>query len=164
VGHTHAGALRYGKKLRFTTLITPSKHAVKRPIAGLNKIIRHYTPASQEKLINKISPIIRGWSLYYRSAVASEIFNAWDFHVYKSLESGARRRHPNKTTTWRAHRYWNRNEGHNWTFAVQQGAEADLRLTYPIDTHSTRHVKVKDCASPFDGNLRYWQPDCRNIL
>jgi len=156
VGRTHSGTLRYGKILGFKTFITPSETAVKRHLDDVNKIIRQFTSASQEKLISKISPIIRGWSLYYRSAVASEVFKACDHHLYASLESWARRRHPNKNNTWRAHRYWGMEEGHKWIFAVRQGEEAGLRLTYHTDTHITRHVKVRDCASPFDGNLRYW--------
>ncbi len=156
VGQTHTGKLRYGKKLGFTTLIKPSEEAITRHTAQLNEIVRKMTAAPQEKLLDKLNPIIRGWSMYYRTAVASHALKECDHHLYRSLESWARRRHPNKNGTWRAHRYWDMKPGHKWNFAIQDGESQGLRLVNHTDTHIIRHVKVKDRATPYDGNLVYW--------
>jgi RNA-directed DNA polymerase len=156
VGRTHTGRHRGGKKLGFKTLIKPSKEAIKRHTAQLNETVRKMTAAPQEKLVDKLNPIIRGWGLYNRAAVACEVFAHCDHYLYYSLKSWARRRHPNKNATWRAKRYWDLRPGHKWNFAIQGGGPQRLQLVKHTETRIIRHVKVKDRATPYDGNLIYW--------
>jgi RNA-directed DNA polymerase len=162
VGATHTGCDSGGTKLGFKTLITPSKQAITRHIDDLHRLIRHSIPATQTRLIDKISPLIWGWSRYYRSVVASKIFNACDHHLYTSLASWARRRHPNKSGSWRADRYWSMQAGRKWVFTVKSGEDAGLCLPAHTQTHIRRHVKVQGRASPYDGNLRYWATRLKN--
>ena len=74
----------------------------------------------------------------------------------------AKRRHPNKNTSWVRKRYFKTINGNKWTFACnisdRQGKEKDLIL-YPIAyTPIERHIKVKGDASPDDPSLKeYWE-------
>jgi RNA-directed DNA polymerase len=156
IGQARSGRLWNGKKLGFKTYIKPSEEAIKRHTAELNEIVRKMRTASQEMLIYRLNPIIRGWSRYFRTVVASRVFEECDHHLYYSLESWARRRHPNKNKRWRAGRYWDMEPGHKWNFAVRSGEQQGLRLVPHTDTHIQRHVKVKGRASPYDSDLVYW--------
>jgi RNA-directed DNA polymerase len=155
VGQTHTGKDGHGKKLGFKTHIKPSGEAVTRHMQQLNKVMRSMRSATQRRLIGTLNPIIRGWSAYNRTVVASEVFHACDHQLYFMLSSWARRRHPNKNARWRAERYWDMQPGHKWRFAVQGKDQEDQLLDHD-DTRITRHVKVQGRASPYDGNIIYW--------
>jgi RNA-directed DNA polymerase len=58
---------KYGRKL----LIKPSKKAVATIVRTISDIIRCAKSASQEVLIEKLNPVIRGWSLYHRNVVSA---------------------------------------------------------------------------------------------
>lgn len=156
VGMTHSGHDAGGRKLGFKTRITPSKPAIMRHRQELHRVVRESIPATQARLITKLSPRIRGWSRYYRSVVANAVFTACDHHRYTSLASWARRRHPHKGARWRAQRYWGRQAGRTWVFLVKSGEDTGLSLPAHTDTPIQRHVKVRGYASPYDGNFRYW--------
>jgi Group II intron, maturase-specific domain len=80
VGKPHSGKRENGKPLGFKTLIKPAPEAQKRHKPQLKQPIRTLRGASQEGLITRLNPLIRGWTFYYRSVVASQCFNrmAWE--------------------------------------------------------------------------------------
>jgi RNA-directed DNA polymerase len=76
VGKYRTGKATNGTPLGFKTIIKPSKDAQKRHLRQLKQTIRGKRGAPQEALIAQLNPIIRGWTLYYRTAVSSKCFNA----------------------------------------------------------------------------------------
>jgi RNA-directed DNA polymerase len=159
VGQTHTGrANQYGPPLGFKTLIKPSKEAIRRHIAELRTVIKKNKGASQGKLIKELNAVIRGWTTYYRTVVATETFNHCRHVLYLQLWSWANFRHPNKSKHWIAHKYWHAYRGAGWTFKDQEG----VTLWEHPQTHIQRHVKVRGRASPYDGNLLYWSKRLRN--
>jgi RNA-directed DNA polymerase len=152
VGKTHSGKNASGNRLGFKTLIKPSKEAIKRHITELAQIIRENQAASQEKLIEELNRVIKGWTYYYRTVVASEAFAYCDNQLYSMLRRWARFRHPNKSAKWIARKYWSFGQGHGWVFQ----ASDDSTLRKHIATNIKRHVKVRGKASPYDGELPYW--------
>lgn len=93
---------KYGGKL----LIKPSKKAVATITRTISDIIRCAKSASQEVLIERLNPVIRGWSLYHRNVVSADIFSRLDHIVWELLWQWAKRRHPVKGHRWIIQRYW----------------------------------------------------------
>jgi RNA-directed DNA polymerase len=151
VGKTPTGKNTVGKPLGFKTIIKPSKEAIKRHILALNHHMKRMRSYPQWKLIQKLNPVIWGWSNYYRTVVSSDIFSTCDRHVWFQLQSWARRRHPRKPRSWIDAKYWKQVDGID-TFCTPLGAKLRLHRKTAIQ----RHEKVRGTASPYDGNLLYW--------
>lgn len=151
VGKTHTGKNPHGNPLGFKTLIKPSEEKTKHHLQEIAEVAHALKDAPQEKLVKELNPIIRGWSNYYRTVVAKEIFSKCDHKLYSLLRAWTRRRHPNKNAHWIKDKYWKTVENRNWVF----GSE-NTTLRSHQDTVIKRYVKVKGKASPYDGNLLYW--------
>ncbi len=149
----HVG--KYHTKVGFKTIITPSKTKVKVHYKQVGDIIDKHKSAPQAALINRLNPVIVGWSNYYSTVVSKAIYSLLDSKVYIKLEAWANRRHPTKSKHWVAKRYWRTIGGNNWSFATKSG-DNPLRLRHHDKTPIVRHVKVKGNASPYDGNMVYW--------
>jgi RNA-directed DNA polymerase len=140
----------YRGKPGFKTFIQPSKAAIQRHVDKVREVIRQHRGAPQAALIAALNPIIRGWTLYYRTCVAKVIFNKLDKDIYYMLAQWAYRRHSTKSCAWCYHRYWKRPN----TRAIFSDGTSTL-ITY-ADMPITRHVKVKSNKCPFDGDWVYW--------
>jgi len=134
----------------FKTLITPSQEAIQRHRERIRMEIRRRHGAPQAALIAALNPIIRGWTLYYRTSVAKDIFGTLDKTTFGQLMRWARHRHPRKSRAWVYHRYWRRCGGRD---EFHDGAHS---LTYHRDTTIFRRVKVRGDRSPYDGDWVYW--------
>src|SRR5258708_14901793 len=78
VGKTHTGKNPRGKPLGFKTIITPSKEAVKRHSADMKVVICRNRPAPQEKPIDELNRLNRGWGHYHLRPGAPKTFHASD--------------------------------------------------------------------------------------
>jgi RNA-directed DNA polymerase len=152
VGKHHSGKSGQGQRLGFKTLIKPSKKKAKVHYARLKRIVREMRGATQEELIDRLNPVIRGWSNYYRSVVSKATFARLDHLLHKLLRRWAQRRHPTKSTTWVVARYWRRP---SWEFGTH-----DQTLYRHAATRIERHVKVRGKQSPYDGDWLYWASRC----
>jgi RNA-directed DNA polymerase len=154
VGKTHSGKIadRSGVRLLgFKTIIAPSDKALNTHLREIGEIIRANQAAPQALLIERLNPIIRGWSRYFSTACSKDAFAKADHLIYVKLRSWALKRHHNKTRHWLANKYWHRNEG-SWRFAASNG-----RVLLDHDrTPIRRHTKVQGHKSPFDGDWFYW--------
>lgn len=145
-------APRTGKLLGFKVRIVPSKEAVKRHNREVNKAVRALQAAPQVALVEKLSPIIRGWTNYFGIYAGRDAFHVCDQALYNVLRRWALRRHPRKNRQWVFHKYWAlENEG--WKFKAPNGSW--------LRKHQDTSVKtpfrmMEGTASPFDGNLIYW--------
>lgn len=151
VGKTHSGKNPRGKPLGFKTIITPSKEAVKCHVADMKEVIKRNLHAPQEKLIEELNRVNRGWANYHRRTSASKTFHRCDHVLYLQLRRWARRRHPHKGGRWIADKYWHVREGKGWQFRSQE-----TLLWNHSQAHVQKHIKIKGTASPYDGNLHYW--------
>ena len=107
--------------------------------------------------MDKLNPVIRGWANYYRAVVAKKVFSHCDHQLYGMLRRWAQRRHPGKGAEWVTAKYWGVDEGKGWTFREKGGSALKRHADVPIK----RHIKVRDTASPYDGNLVYWSQRLR---
>ncbi len=143
-------------------LIKPSKKKVLDFCKRIGKEIKAMNGSEQEKVIQKLNPILRGFANYYKGVVSKETFAYVKSRTWQYLWRWAKRRHPNKNTKWVQKRYFKTINGNKWTFATttsdRRGKQKDLIL-YPIAyTPIERHVKVKGKASPDDPSLsEYWE-------
>lgn len=134
------------------TLIKPSKESVKRHHRAMRDIIHARKTVPHEALISDLNPVIRGWSMYYRTVVSKKVFASCDYRLFSTLMHWAGRRHPKKSAGWVFAKYWRRGERGRLEFAVPDGPRLAVHADIPIK----RHVKVRGHASPYDGNLLYW--------
>lgn len=78
-------------------LIKPQKEKVLEFCKEIGETIKSCGSWSQENLITKLNPKLRGFSNYYQGVVSKEIFNYITYRVWKYLWKWARRRHPMKS-------------------------------------------------------------------
>ncbi|PHV60975.1 group II intron reverse transcriptase/maturase [Cyanobacterium aponinum] len=153
VGQTHTGKCN-GVALGFKTIIKPSKHKIKAHIKKIGDVIRKHKSSPQIALITELNPIIRGWASYYSSVCSKETYSKCDSIVYQQLKRWAERRHPNKSKSWVARKYWHTHRLRTWVFSTRD--KDGMRLLNHNETEIKRHTKVKGGKSPFDGDWIYW--------
>jgi RNA-directed DNA polymerase len=155
VGKTHSARRGNGRhesvRLGFKTLVTPSKESQRRHYAQLAALIERHQATPQAGLIERLSPVIRGWTRYHSAVVSGRVFARLRCLLFTKLRRWAKRRHPNKRGDWVSAKYWRLETGH-WTFATRDGTT----LYQHSATRIRRHVKVRGDKSPFDGDWVYW--------
>ncbi|ACK65460.1 RNA-directed DNA polymerase (Reverse transcriptase) [Rippkaea orientalis PCC 8801] len=155
VGKFNSGRVK-GKLLGFKTIITPSKESQKRHYKKIAETIEKHKGKAQAILIRNLNPIIRGWCNYFSTVVSQKVFERlWHLTVWKLIKWGLKR-HRNKGRKFIVSKYFQNIGGNNWAFATRQEGKNPMRLLQHSDTTITRYVKVKDDASPYNGDLIYW--------
>jgi RNA-directed DNA polymerase len=154
VGKYQSGKV-HGKILGFKTIMKPSDKAIKGHYEKLVGIIDKHQAAPQSALIGKLNPIIKGWSNYYKTVCSKETYSKLGYLLYKKLRRWANRRHPNKSSTWVAKKYWCTVGMNNWRFGYVKEEEQYLLFQHSA-TAISRHIKVKGIASPYNGDTTYW--------
>jgi RNA-directed DNA polymerase len=138
------------RKYRRQLLIKPSKKSIHRIIKQINDVIRKGKTWTQELLIDKLNPVITGWSNYHQVAVAKRIFYNIDHIIWEMLWQWARRRHPNKSHKWIASRYWHTKGNNRWLFATESN-----QLKSMSDRKIIRTSPIKKDMNPYL-NKDYW--------
>src|SRR5439155_27170879 len=106
---------RSGYKL----LITPSTGSITQIKRKLKGLWRRHVGSPTVALINAMNPVIRGWSNYFRTVVASRVFTDLDNFMYYRAQRYMKRRHPRKSGWWRTTKYWGHTIGprqDRWVF------------------------------------------------
>ena len=93
---------RSGYKL----LIIPSTGSITQIKRKLKGLWRRHVGSPTVALINAMNPVIRGWSNYFRTGVASKVFTDLDNFMYYRAQRYMKRRHPRKSGWWRTTKYW----------------------------------------------------------
>lgn len=142
---------KYNGKL----LIKPSTKNVKTFLDKIYKAIKERTAAPTIDVIQKLSPMIRGWAMYHRHIVAKETFSKVDNAVWQKLWKWSIRRHKRKKNLhWIKQRYFIRHKGRDWTFfAVNKDGYKDT-IFQASDISIRRHPKIKSNANPYS---REWE-------
>ncbi len=149
-------------------LIKPAKKNVQTFLRKVRSTIRENRTATQEKMIARLNPIIRGWANYHCNQVASDTFAKVDHAIWKQLWQWACRRHPHKPLTWVKDRYFAREGARNWVFRGEvtgdKGEKAFVRLVKASDVPIRRHRKIKAEANPFDAAWDRYFEERRGLL
>lgn len=142
---------KYGEKL----LIKPSKKNAQAFYRKVREIIRGHHGDSQDHLIYRLRPVLRGWAQYHQPVVAKATFHRLDAKIWYLLWRWARRRHQKKGARWVRKRYFHTLGARNWDFACRKVDAASGQVKYirldPLSATSIqRHVKIKGGYNPFD--------------
>ena len=135
-------------------LIKPAKKNVHTFYRQVRKAIKDSGFMTQEALIGRLNPILRGWANYHSPVVAQETFNSMDSQIFWRLWRWAKRRHSNKSTNWIRKKYFQSIGKRNWVFAkpykTDEG-EVKYRQLYQLaGTAIVRHKRLPGAYNPFD--------------
>jgi RNA-directed DNA polymerase len=138
-------------------LTTPSRNALTKIRHRIADELRALRGASPAEVIMKLNPIIRGQANYFRPGVSAKAYQRLDYHLWQHLYTWARRRHPNKSRTWFAARYfgsYHPTRRDRWVFGDRDTGAYLHRYAW---TKIVRHVPVAGRNSPDDPALApYW--------
>ncbi|HSW05797.1 group II intron reverse transcriptase/maturase [Aquabacterium sp.] len=152
------------RKYSGTLLIKPSKKNVQAFYGKVREIVKGNLAVKQADLIRLLNPVLRGWAQYHHPVVAKETFNRLDSLLWWRLTRWTRRRHPKKSPTWVAQKYWPTVEGRT-EFASRTESEGGeprwTRLYRLADTEIVRHRKVMGDYNPFDPRWEAYGEDLR---
>ncbi len=155
VGKYKSAKSSNGERLGFKTIIKPSPKSIQTHYRKIASIIDQYSSASQEALIYRLNPIIKGWSNYFSTVCSKETYSLLDTLMWRKLWAWARYRCPRTGKKKIVNKYWSTVEGDNWVFTSKQGKHSlSLQKYASIEIH--RHIKVKGNSSPYNGDLVYW--------
>ncbi|WP_329957364.1 group II intron maturase-specific domain-containing protein [Methanosarcina barkeri] len=73
------------RKYKDKLLTKLSKKSIERFTETISQTLRKGMACSQENLISKLNPIIRGWTNYHSSVVSSETFQTLDHRIWEML-------------------------------------------------------------------------------
>lgn len=92
---------RYNSKL----VIQPARKNVHTFLLNIRRTIKRLTSAPALEVIDRLTPMIRGWALYHRHISAAETFQFVDHEIQGRLWRWAKRRHSHrkKATGWDKH-------------------------------------------------------------
>lgn len=142
------------RKYNGTLLIKPSKKSQKRFTEKLHEVVLTKGKAlSQQELIEKLNPIIRGWGNYYSHVVSKEVFCRCDHILVNQLKRWSYRRHTNKSREWIRKKYFIRKGCRNWIFGFEYvcgGIKEKFTVQQLTEIPIKRHIKIKCEANPFD--------------
>jgi RNA-directed DNA polymerase len=146
LGHT---VRKYGD----TLLITPAKSKVQTLRQKVSRLMHSALGLSQEALLRRLNPLLRGWANYYRNGAAKVTFTKLDDYVGQKVWCWITRRHPNKSQAWKKRKYFSA-AGDKGGFSVrvqtQRGETRVLQLYRLASTTIERHIKVRGAANPYD--------------
>ena len=147
---------QYGGKC----LIKPQREKVIAKLREIKAWLKSHKTIKAESVIQYLNPILRGWANYYKHGVSSETFQTFGSILWKMLWKWAKRRHPKKGARWVKSKYFQRVNG-DWVFFAKtknrHGEPQEVNLYQIGETKITRHIKVKDKATPDDPELKtYW--------
>ena len=131
---------KYNGKL----LIKPSNKSIASVKHKISDIIKKGKAWKQENLIGALNPIITGWTNYHKAVVSKETFSELDHTVWNMLWRWGKRRHPEKSRSWVARRYWHSEGIRNWVFSTKEN-----KLKLFSDTSIVRHTRLKLNQNPY---------------
>ena len=134
--------VRYFKGMLITQ---PSKKNIKAFLDKIRNLLNERKAAKQTDVIEKLTPVIRGWANYHRSQMASQTFARCDHQIWQALWRWACRRHPEKGTRWIKQRYFKCLKGRDWRFA-----DKDKLIPNLVEYRKRPHTKIKGEANPYD--------------
>ncbi len=144
---------RYGTKL----LIKPSAAALRRYRQRLRREVHALRGLNAAQVIQRLNPLIRGWTRYYQSGVSSAAFASLDRYLWQLLYKWANYSHPHKPKRWIVARYFGSfhpNRHDSWVFGDTATGRFVVKHAW---TPIRRHILVRGGASPDNpAQAPYW--------
>ena len=144
---------KYASELPFKTIIKPDGDSIKNHLLHIKKLLEGAQKC--ETVVAQLNPLIKKWSLYYRTIVSSEIFSYVDKQLHRLLFAWCKKKHPTRGGKWIYKKYLKRIDGR-----LHFGYESAAREWRSVHMHSeiniVRFVKVIGEKSPYDGDWEYW--------
>ena len=131
------------RKYKGKLLIKPSKKSQHNIMEKIRNVIDLCKARTQDELIGRLNPVIRGWLNYHQGTVASHVFARLNHEIFKALWRWARRRHQHKGARWIKARYWKTEGNRKWIF------KDNLTLLQTYDTKIVRHIHLKLDMNPY---------------
>jgi RNA-directed DNA polymerase len=111
------------------TLIKPQKEKVLKFCQEIGQVIKSSQSWTQENLILKLNPMLRGFANYYKSYVSKDIFSYVQHRTWQYLWRWAKRRHPKKGSKWVYNKYFKLINGQKWAFITERiNKQGELRI------------------------------------
>jgi RNA-directed DNA polymerase len=133
------------RKYRGKLLVTPAKPSIAAVKEKVRGILKTGTSLTQDALIRRLNPVIRGWGNYYRHVVSKKVFSDIDHAIWSLTWNWAKQRHPQKGRTWLKDRYYAHKDGRDWVFT-----DGSITLFRMASIPIRRHVKIRGDANPYD--------------
>ena len=165
----HIITLRIGERLKCKIHI--SKESKTQLISKVRRIVRSNRAASSKQLIYLLNPLIISWCNYFRFSECVQDFKQIEYVIFGILRSWVFRR---KSKGLRSRtkiklkyfpkgvsvKFQGRRHTGSWIFATEailnNNKKVVIFLVRPSWIMSEVWVKIKDTASPYDGNNIYW--------
>lgn len=142
------------RKYNGTLLIKPSPKSLKRFTEKLHEVVFGKNKAvAQQRLIEALNPVLRGWGNYYSGVVSKTTFSKIDHILTNQLKRWSYRRHTNKSRRWIKDKYFIRVGNRDWIFGFKhKDCENDAIFTLMklANIPIRRHIKVRCEANPYD--------------
>lgn len=141
---------KYGDKL----IIKPMKENIRSFKEKVKSIIMEGRGWNAESLINKLTPVTRGWANYHRNIQSSRTFSAVHKFMNDALFRWAKRSNTNKTPKWIRQRFFGLSPKGRFSCMVKidAGKTKLLELLSPCDVSLVRYIKIRGVSNPFDSD------------
>jgi RNA-directed DNA polymerase len=156
---------------KYKIKIHPSKESKAQILQSTRKVIQENRSASSYNLIHQLEPKIIGWANYFRFSECSKDFAKIDYIIYNQIRAWVFRRKSKglrsrikiklkyfpegKTYIFQEKEYKN-----NWILTGQTlGKNGEIKenfLPKLVWVSSAQHIKIKENASPYNGNHLDW--------
>ncbi|MFM9587153.1 group II intron reverse transcriptase/maturase [Streptomyces caniscabiei] len=152
---------RHGDSLN----VRPSKAACNKLRKRLRTDMRALRGANAIAVIAKFNPIVRGWTMYYRSVASHRVYCGMDNYMFKLLYKWVKRGHENRSGLWIKRHYFgrfNKARRDNWVFGDHASGAYLQKFAW---TRFATHHLVKGAASPDDPAMaEYWRTRRRKTV
>ena len=156
ITHIEEGFVFLGQHLRkykgSKLLIKPSKRNCIQFLRKLKAIFKRHRTSTQEVLIRRLNPVIRGWCNYHRHVVSKETFGKMEKGLFTLLWKWMVHRHQKKCVQWIKSKYYH-HTANGKVFAVKtekNGKEQTIQLVNPKKIKIKRHIMIRMATNPFD--------------
>jgi len=146
----------------FNILIGPSKMAIQNYKLRIREIIRKYRGTTQQKLIQRLNPLIQKWTLMKKTQTINTSLKNLDQYLFIHLWKWARKRHSKMSKFKLIHKYWHKVNGKTWVFGVKLSTNILFELQLHSKISLQRYTEVKNRYFPLNDSLIYWRTKTYN--
>ncbi len=147
-------------KRKAKLMIKPSKKNVSAFYRKVRDIIKNSGALTQDALMGRLNPVLRGWAQYHSPVVAKATFSKLDNLIFWRIFRWAKRRHPRKSVGWIKRRYYC-SEIHRAFVHPLKGPDGMVRfrqLYMLADTAIVRHKRLPLAYQPYDAEQEFkWE-------
>ena len=131
-------------------LTKPAKKNIRKFLKEIRGTIRKLATATQEDLIKRLNPMIRGWVNYHKHGASKKTFSKVNEQIWLAIWKWCKRRHPKKGKQWIKTRYFQVWENRHWVFATKDKTSKLWSLINAADTPIVRHTKIINEVNPYE--------------